>query len=93
MQKAEVSPTAQSKQESPYTLIAGAHKNFKTVGQYTIDFSKFLGSGKYGKVYNAFHEKEYKNGKRYACKVIELGGSAANDKNDKPLSNEKIDEK
>jgi hypothetical protein len=31
-----------------------------------------LGSGRYGKVYNAFHEKEYKNGKRYACKVIEL---------------------
>lgn len=42
------------------------------MGKFTIDFGKFLGSGKYGNVYNAFQERQYKTGKRFACKVIEV---------------------
>jgi hypothetical protein len=47
-------------------------KNYKTVGDYTIDYSKFLGSGKYGKVYPAFLKNEFLKGKRLACKIIEI---------------------
>eukprot|EP00347_Sterkiella_histriomuscorum_P009526 403340869 len=66
-----------------------AHKNFKTVGHYTIDFGKFLGSGKYGKVYNAFYEKQYVTGQRYACKVIELGSTKSNDTDKNEIKNYK----
>ncbi|CDW74806.1 protein kinase domain containing protein [Stylonychia lemnae] len=93
MQKREASPIV-NKQESPEAKqTLQQHKNFKTVGAYTIDFSKFLGSGKYGKVYNAFHEKEYKNGKRYACKVIELGLPQVSEAQEQPVSDDTIEQK
>ncbi|CDW83859.1 protein kinase domain containing protein [Stylonychia lemnae] len=50
--------------------IFDIQKQFKTIGEYTIDFSQFLGKGKYGEVYNAHKSKEYKDDKRYACKII-----------------------
>ncbi len=53
-------------------------KSFKTIGDYTIDFGRLLGSGKYGKVYPAFHKSEYDKDKRYACKVIQLKSSEKN---------------
>ena len=59
-------------------------QNYKTIGEYTIDFGKLLGSGKYGKVYPAFHKTEYEQGKRYACKVIELKSSKPTDPNGEP---------
>lgn len=59
-------------------------QSFKTIGEYTIDFGKLLGSGKYGKVYPAFHKTEYEQGKRYACKVIQLKSSKPTDPNGEP---------
>lgn len=49
-----------------------ANKDFRTIGDYTIDFRKFLGKGKYGQVYPAFKIQQYQDGKRYACKIIDM---------------------
>eukprot|EP00347_Sterkiella_histriomuscorum_P003162 403365355 len=48
-----------------------AEKKYRTIGEFTIDFQKFLGTGKYGQVYPAFKTSQ-QNGKRYACKIIDL---------------------
>jgi hypothetical protein len=34
--------------------------NFRTIGSYTIDFTKLLGKGKYGVVHPAFLTNAYK---------------------------------
>ena len=69
----------QSKIEKVAAIKKDDPKSFKTIGEYTIDFGKLLGSGKYGKVYPAFHKTEYEEGKRYACKVIQLKASKASE--------------
>jgi hypothetical protein len=45
---------------------------FRTIGNHTIDFSRYLGSGKYGTVFPAFPKDQYEKSKRYACKMIEI---------------------
>ncbi len=56
-----------------------------------------MGKGKYGKVYPAFHVKEYENKQRLACKIIDLPSQLQENSEEKkvkaPTEREKREQK